>query len=166
MPSLEYSLDKSSLNEVMKKMRRINSTLTPHLEVALNKSAEEFVKLADVVLKAKLYGVSEERPRDSIFNNWDKDNPVVGDSNILVKTLYNFSPHAQAVEYGTLEAAPIEPRYAPVLKFKYAGFDMTAMSVRGQPPKHFVSESIQNDYIKKILRGIYKNAYLQGWSEV
>jgi hypothetical protein len=166
MISLEYSLDKSSLNKVMKKIRRINSTMTPHVSIALDKSAEEFIKLADVVLKAKLYGVSEDRPNDSIFNNWDKDNPVVGDSNILVKTLYNFSPHAQAVEYGTLEATPIEPKYASVLKFKYAGFDMTAMSVRGQHPKHFVSESIQNNYIKKTLRELYKDAYLKGWSKI
>ena len=166
MISLDYKLDKKSLDNVMKRSYKVEDTIQPHVASALDKAASEFVTLSNTVLRAKLYGVSEIRVNDSIFNNWDLEKPVVNDGKVLTKTVYNWSPHAQAVEYGTLEAAPIEPRYAPVLKFKYAGFDMTAMSVRGQHPKHFVSESIQNDYIKKILRGIYKNAYLQGWSEV
>ena len=168
---MEYKLDYSSLNETFQRLNKINSVALPHIAQALDKSASEVVTLANTVLRAKLYGVSEYgvselRPNDSIFNNWDAEKPVVNEGNYLVKTLYNWSPHAQAVEYGTLKSAPIEPRYAPVLKFKYAGFDMTAMSVRGQHPKHFVSESINNSYIKRIIENLHKDAFLSAWSEI
>lgn len=160
---LNCKLEKSTLNEVFKRIGRIKTTMVPHISDAMNRGSERLVDFANRNVDVGTEGVSKYRPEDSISNNWDISKKIIRDKEGLTKIVYNNSKHAKAVEFGTLGGIRILPVHSPWLLFEYEGVPMKRAEVKGQPPKLYTTNALNQ--IEDYMNTIYKTAYLQSWHE-
>lgn len=165
MLDLTYELDKMELNKIFHHISHINSTMVHHISDAMNAGSERLVDFANRNLDAGLEGVSQYRPKDSIFNHWDTSQKITNDNGVLTKLIHNDSPHALATEWGTLhaEGGRIYPKHTDWLAFEYNGVFIQKMSVKGQPPKLYTTNALNQ--IESYLTDCYKTSYLSAWSK-
>lgn len=149
-----------------KARRRLNriKNRTPHIIINWEKwSLDRIEEEADNILKSENkksnYYTAPWSKIESISNNWIRTDPFIEGSNISA-ILGNSSPHAHMVEFGT--HTPITPVTASVMKFRTRDLGwVSKRSVRGQPPKRYLTRAINKnkDKLVRNLRYLIKSSY-------
>lgn len=122
------------------------------LQNGVDESIKSMESLASEILNNKVkQGMSAPRPSESINENWIydyTDKPMIK-GRIVEGTLGNSSPHAHLVEFGTggrsdttVGPTHITPVTTQALSFTLYGTPVVRDYVRGQYPKHYLRDAI------------------------
>jgi hypothetical protein len=170
MVSVTAKVYMKDIDEVFKHISRVHKHLGFNIQCALTTSAETVKNNADTNLQSQLFadipgvqGQSMPRPEQSIFTNWDLNQPIIYNDGIYEKKLINNSAHAAAVELGTMP--PITPRHSEFLKFQLSdGRIVESLEVKGQPPKLYTTHAIEQS-MKDITR-MFSIAMIDSWRQI
>jgi len=152
------------VDKVVRNIHKVRAALDTSSTRGLEKSMDYVRDQSIEFLRANMKNVSEYRPYDSILNieNWENSN-VVSKFGEVSCTLTCKSPHAAAVEYGTI-GADIRAKNTGGLHFFYEGVEMVRYKVKGQPPKAFFQKGMY--MAKHTLPELFKKEALKELSKV
>jgi len=152
------------LDEAKRRINLLSPKLKDSIRGGIIQSLTELSHISNLLLESRTKGVGEERYK-GISQSWS--NPIISShGNTIMGSLYNYSGHWRAVEYGTADRADGQDsemtttmdRIYPIgenpLRFKYLGHWYSKWEVHGQEPKAFIRGTIPfaKDLVKQYVK--------------